>query len=237
MAFLQVYFNGDLKFVCPLEQTVTKIGRYADNDIVIDNAGVSGHHAVVIRDGDDFFIHDMASTNGIFLNGRKITGEQIHFGDEITLHKHKLKFTAVNLSGELATGQSETPVINQNRTMEVDVSQLQALLQQQQACIPYLQQLGGDRRGTKWMLSKAHFDIGKGDDCDLQLGGWMTPKLIARISRQSDGYYLYPESRWRRVRLNGEPVNHRIRLQNRDRLSIVGVQLTFCQSAPPPIGR
>lgn len=230
MAYLQIYFNGELKFVSPLRQTVTKIGRYADNDIVIDNAGVSGHHAVIIQDDEDFFVHDMASTNGVYLNGQKINGEQIHFGDEITIHKHKLKFTAVNLTSDLTQVSAGAPGINQNQTMEVDVSQLQSLLQQQLTTSPYLQQTKGSVSGYKWVLSKQHFAIGSDEYCDLRIQGWLTPRLIARISRQSDGYYLCPETRWRRVCVNGETVDQRIKLQHRDRLVVRGLHLMFHHS-------
>lgn len=232
MAFLQIYFNGELKFVAPLHPQITKIGRQPGNDVVIDNAGVSGHHAIVIQEGDGFFIEDMNSTNGVFLNGRRVQREQIRYGDEIGIHKHLLKFTAVNLSSDSPLASDAAgPILSQSQTMEVDVSQLQAMLQQQQSLVPYLQQTSGTQRGHKWMLSQQHFDIGKGTDCELHVNGWFTPKLIARISRQSDGYYLYPEARWSKVRLNGSVVENRIRLQNRDRLQVRDIALTFCQSS------
>jgi pSer/pThr/pTyr-binding forkhead associated (FHA) protein len=234
MAFLQIYFNSELKFVAPLNPAVTKVGREADNDVVIDNAGVSGYHAIFVQVGDAFFVEDMASTNGVFLNGQRVSREQIHFGDVITIHKHKLKFTAVNMAADAVIAPvTATQAINQGQTMEVDVSQLQALLQQQLALVPYLQQTSGELRGHKWMLSKQQFEMGKGTDCDLRVDGWFTPKLIARISRQSDGYYLYPENKWRRIRLNGVAVDGRVKLQNRDRLQLRGIALTFCQSAAP----
>ncbi len=234
MAFLQIYFNFELKFVAPLNPAVTKIGREADNDVVIDNAGVSGHHAIIAQVGDNFFVEDMGSTNGVFLNDRRVSREQIHYGDVITIHKHKLKFTAVNLATDaVAAAAATTPTINQGQTMEVDVSQLQAMLQQQQALAPYLQQTSGELRGHKWMLSKQQFDIGKGANCDLRVDGWFTPKLIARISRQSDGYYLYPENKWRRIHLNGVAVDGRVKLQNRDRIQLGGIALTLCQTATP----
>jgi len=232
MAFLQIYFNFELKFVAPLNPTLTKIGRDADNDVVIDNAGVSGHHAVIKQEGEAFFVEDLDSTNGVFLNGRRVSREAIHFGDEITIHKHKLKFVAVNLAADTsASAVAAMPVINQGQTMEVDVSQLQAMLQQQQALVPYLQQTSGELRGHKWLLSKQQFDIGKGADCDLRVEGWFTPKLLARISRQSDGYYLYPENKWHKIRLNGVAVSSRVKLQNRDRLQLRDIGLIFCQAA------
>jgi pSer/pThr/pTyr-binding forkhead associated (FHA) protein len=103
MAFLQVYFNGELKFTAPLQLTVTRIGRSIDNHIVINNRGVSGHHASIVQEGNDFFITDNNSTNGIFLNGRRISQGQLVYGDEIGIFKHKLKFIAVDLSSGSAT--------------------------------------------------------------------------------------------------------------------------------------
>lgn len=235
MAFLQIYFNGELKFVAAVNVAVTRVGRAADNDVVIDNAGVSGEHALISRAGDAFFIEDMNSTNGVFLNGKRISREQIHYGDEITIHKHKLKFTAVNLSTDAVVLDTTTmaPSINQNQTMEVDVSQLQAMMQLQQARVPYLQQTSGELSGHKWMLSKQHFWVGKGVDCDLRVTGWFTPKVIAKISRQSDGYYLVSENKWSKIRLNGMPVSGLVKLQNRDRLQVSGIALTFCQTVVP----
>jgi len=49
------------------------IGRLPDNDIRIDNAAVSGHHALIINILNDSFLEDLNSTNGTYVNGRKIT--------------------------------------------------------------------------------------------------------------------------------------------------------------------
>ncbi|PIS47085.1 MAG: hypothetical protein COT17_05450, partial [Elusimicrobia bacterium CG08_land_8_20_14_0_20_51_18] len=47
------------------------IGRKADNDLVLDNATVSGHHCKIYKAGETFFIEDLGSTNGTFVNGKK----------------------------------------------------------------------------------------------------------------------------------------------------------------------
>ena len=116
--------------------------------------------------------------------------------------------------------------------MEVNVAQLQAILQNQQTQAPYLEQTGSERQkqGHKWILSKQHFNIGKSRDCDLCVGGWFTPKLVAKIIRQSDGYYLMPEKRGK-VRLNGTWLTGRVKLQNRDKLQVRNIALTFYQPA------
>jgi pSer/pThr/pTyr-binding forkhead associated (FHA) protein len=54
---------------------IIRIGRSADNDIVVDDARMSGHHARLIISGSDTLIEDLGSSNGTFVNSpdRKAT--------------------------------------------------------------------------------------------------------------------------------------------------------------------
>lgn len=229
MAFLQVYYNDELKFKVPLKPEVTRIGRSADNnDVIIDNAGVSACHAVVSRDGNDFYIEDQNSTNGVFVNGRRISRERLRFGDEITIFKHKLKFTAADIAvGPAgATIAPRNQAISQSQTVQVDLGQIQAIMKEKQAQNAYLMQANGGQQGHKYVLSKPRYDIGKSPSCDIRAGGWFAPKLAAKIIRQSNGYFLFPENGGK-VRLNGVSINTPVKLQNRDNLSVRGVALSF----------
>jgi hypothetical protein len=52
-----------------------RIGRQSDNDVKFDpqkDVSVSGYHAEIYRDGEAFFVKDLQSRNGTFLNSRKI---------------------------------------------------------------------------------------------------------------------------------------------------------------------
>jgi serine/threonine-protein kinase len=71
---------------------VFTIGRKEDNDLVIDNLAVSSRHARIDQIDDTFVIQDTESTNGIFLNGEKVTQHQLQHGDQVLIGKHCLLF-------------------------------------------------------------------------------------------------------------------------------------------------
>ena len=51
------------------------VGRMPDNDVVVQDAYVSRRHcAIVVHTGDRCEVHDIASKNGTYLNGHKISG-------------------------------------------------------------------------------------------------------------------------------------------------------------------
>jgi aspartyl protease family protein len=54
---------------------VITIGRDPNNDVVINDEKVSRHHLQLIQDGTNYRIVDLGSTNGTFVNNRKITSE------------------------------------------------------------------------------------------------------------------------------------------------------------------
>jgi DNA-binding response OmpR family regulator len=83
---LLVQFEGEtIRQQWPLDRTVTRIGRLADNDIVIEDRWVSRYHAEIRREGQQYFVHDLGSKNGTFVNGRRLTGPHLLVdGDQIS---------------------------------------------------------------------------------------------------------------------------------------------------------
>ncbi len=61
----------------------TILGRSADADIRIHAAGVSRHHAKIVRVGDEFILNDQGSTNGTIVNGRYDDWRRLHHGDRL----------------------------------------------------------------------------------------------------------------------------------------------------------
>jgi hypothetical protein len=70
----------------PLHKTILTLGRAADNDIVIDDAGVSRHHARLTLQGNNWVLEDLGSRNGTFVNGQRITGPVVlTLGSQVAL--------------------------------------------------------------------------------------------------------------------------------------------------------
>jgi hypothetical protein len=59
------------------------VGRLEDNTIPLAHASVSGHHAVLTLDQQDYILKDLDSTNGSRVNGEKITSQKLRRNDMV----------------------------------------------------------------------------------------------------------------------------------------------------------
>lgn len=80
------------KTVYEINRGVTSIGRHEENNIVLSDLSVSGHHAKIRYEDDGYFIYDFASTNGTRVNGRKVYRKRIQDGDIIQIGQPAFTF-------------------------------------------------------------------------------------------------------------------------------------------------
>ena len=71
--------------VFPLESTQVTIGRGLNNDIILEDTRVSRHHAQLRYRARRFWIADLGSTNGTFVNGQQVEEQALRDGDLISL--------------------------------------------------------------------------------------------------------------------------------------------------------
>jgi hypothetical protein len=70
----------------------TMIGRSPDCEIFLDDVTVSRRHAELVQRDGDFYIEDLGSLNGTFLNKRRIESGRLEDGDELQIGKYRLTF-------------------------------------------------------------------------------------------------------------------------------------------------
>ena len=69
-----------------------RLGRSPDNDVILRDPATSGHHARLERRGDQFWLVDLGSTNGTFVNGESIQEKQLNHGDRVTIGQNSVHF-------------------------------------------------------------------------------------------------------------------------------------------------
>ncbi|NNF66697.1 MAG: FHA domain-containing protein, partial [Gammaproteobacteria bacterium] len=99
---LTLSHDGEVIAIYPLEQERTLIGREADNEVPIDSPYVSRHHTLIVRDELGFWITDINSTNGTYLNGNRVSNQvRLGPGDHIRIGRHEL---IISMPGEKRSG-------------------------------------------------------------------------------------------------------------------------------------
>src|SRR5438552_779062 len=78
----------------PLKIGLNTVGRAPENDVVVPDAYVSRRHcAILVHAGDGCELHDIASKNGTYLNGRRLEGPTpLNRGDESRMCDRQMVF-------------------------------------------------------------------------------------------------------------------------------------------------
>lgn len=92
MASVTVIFGGQEQKTHPLDKPRMVVGREPSCEIHIDNLGISRQHCEFVPRGEAFVVRDLGSSNGTYVNGRKITEHFLNDADEIIIGKYTLKF-------------------------------------------------------------------------------------------------------------------------------------------------
>jgi len=70
----------------------TRIGRAAGCELQIESGSVSRHHALIVVGPREAIIEDLNSTNGVIVNGRKVTRQPLVDGDAVTIGEIQFRY-------------------------------------------------------------------------------------------------------------------------------------------------
>ncbi|MFL5666732.1 MAG: FHA domain-containing protein [Ktedonobacteraceae bacterium] len=74
------------------------IGRSPDNTVVLAHPQISGHHARLVREGGSYRIHDLGSTNHVYVNAQLTISHLLKMGDEIHIGPFRLIYESTQLT-------------------------------------------------------------------------------------------------------------------------------------------
>jgi diguanylate cyclase (GGDEF)-like protein len=87
-----VIYGPELGKRVPLGTAPFEIGRSSKNDLFLDQESISRQHARITFDGTQYWIQDMKSTNGTYVNDEQVREQRLRDGDQIRIGRSILKF-------------------------------------------------------------------------------------------------------------------------------------------------
>ncbi|MEX2125802.1 MAG: FHA domain-containing protein [Woeseia sp.] len=111
---LFVSYNGKTICELALDKQRLLVGRSEHNELRISSRFISRHHALFVRHGKSTFLMDLNSTNGTFVNSRRISNLMLTNDDVVQVGNHRIKFvdpTATERTPLDDAGFSETMVM------------------------------------------------------------------------------------------------------------------------------
>jgi hypothetical protein len=249
MARLVLHLDGQVLAEYNMSKERYTIGRLPDNDIRIDNAAVSGHHALVINILNDSFLEDLNSTNGTYVNGKIIKKHALQHGDVITVGHHALRFV---------DSETDEPADEFEKTMVISPRDSASLIAGAQKAADAAAAAtgagdGGSRHAAagqapaagptfaNGVLPRARLQVLSGQFAgrELELVKTLTtlgrPGVqVAAITRRSDGFYIIHVESGRDKDyplVNGDAIGPQARrLHDNDVLQLAGVKMGFFES-------
>jgi pSer/pThr/pTyr-binding forkhead associated (FHA) protein len=219
---------------CAVGFIPVNIGRLPDNTIVIDNPVVSARHARVFREGNDYVIEDLKSTNGTFVNGKPVARYGLREGDVVVIGKHSLLFTLAGAEQpEIAIGGVAIDAGSQRVIDGFDharASQVPPVIPKTSIPVPppragALRVIAGKSDRNQYPLTAMTTLIGKGDNAQIRTKGWFKPKVSAAIARKGDGFTV--TAMGANVTVNNQKVSGRTELHDGDMIQVSGLTLEF----------
>lgn len=83
---------GKNKRSYPLSKDVVTVGRLDASDVALADSGVSRQHAEIRREGDEWVVVDLSSTNGTIVNGQPVRRHRLASGDRIEVGESTIEF-------------------------------------------------------------------------------------------------------------------------------------------------
>jgi pSer/pThr/pTyr-binding forkhead associated (FHA) protein len=237
MARLILSFDGRELRELPVGTRGMAIGRSPDNDVMIDNLAVSNHHARISWVEEQFFVEDLQSLNGIFVNEMRVERSALQHRDSIKVGKHCLLVDTAYITVQPGDAPHKPVAPKVDETVVLDTKQARDMFQQAAAMgeraqvspnrkrVLSLVVLNGKTDHTEYPLINKLTIIGKSKMATVRLRGWFAPSVAAQITSRDDGYYIGSGAHTPAV--NGASISGQKKLSEGDAVKVGKVQFQF----------
>jgi ABC-type multidrug transport system ATPase subunit/pSer/pThr/pTyr-binding forkhead associated (FHA) protein len=205
------------------EQT---IGRNPNVDIVIAQPEVSSRHARVTYQDDKYFIEDLKSSNGTFVNGQQVHGPvALKDDDEIALGPNvRLRFGLSKVQSVLDIIAERTPEAQEPQVfktmLDIDMSAL-GTISTKPAVPPSLVITVAGQEPQSFPLTKDKITLGRSEDNDIRIQSLIVSRHHATLELTPSGYdILIASGVINTLTCQGKPVTERKLLTHGDVLRI-----------------
>ena len=219
MAEITVKFDDKVIERIVTEKKRISIGRTNDNDVVLENRGVSRKHAMIEFNNNAAVIIDNESLNGTFVNNRKISEEVLRDEDVVTIGKYCLVYRTEAEGGK-------DSIAEMDGTMVLNTRQQKKLLENDRVERQIISKYGGSvltgEENTEFAEYKLDRDVttlGKAKFVHVKAKGFMLAGIQAKIVKDGAGHYLANLGNKNRTRVNGEATEQSV-LRNGDLVQI-----------------
>ncbi len=235
MPKLLLKFNAAVIKEIPFAKDSLTVGRKADNDIVIDNPAISGHHCRIALEGGTYYVEDLESTNGTFVNQKRVKKAGVHHNDVIGLAKHALIFVEdapepVAAAPAPAPAADATMMLSPQKQAELVAAASDSAKETVAAKLGIMRILKGVVGEPEYKLAGLSTYIGKSDRVQIPIKGTGlfggAPEVAASIHRKPEGYVLRAVEEGYPV-VNGTAVTGQVVLKDGDLIECGGTTMQF----------
>jgi pSer/pThr/pTyr-binding forkhead associated (FHA) protein len=219
MAELIVKFDNKVIERVVTEKKRISIGRTNDNDIVLENRGVSRKHAMIEFNSNAAVIMDNESLNGTFVNNRKINEEVLRNEDIITIGKYSLVYHTESTA-------TDDGMANMDGTMVLNTKKQKDLLENDRVERQIVEKFGGsvllgedNAEFAEYKLEREVTTIGKAKFVHVRAKGFLLSGIQAKIVKEGEGFFLMNLGKSGKSKVNGETVD-RCMLKNGDLIQV-----------------
>jgi predicted component of type VI protein secretion system len=235
MPTLTLSYNDQELHIYPVSaEKILKIGRSDRNDIIIDETAVSSVHAEVEFDHDGFYLTDIQSKNGTFIDGELIISRKLKNGNVISIGDYSLLFKYddnENLPEETdpvsqATMMLDTSIHRSKLAKSLSEIGEEKETLKSQGTITFL-----DGKRETFVIDKPLIKIGKETGCDIVIKGLFVGKAAAEIRQSKGTFYVRPSAEKSRLKVNYKTVKEETVLKDFDVIEVGATKMQFYLSA------